>query len=339
MTEPGSPPGVVFARLPDVTPHLFGDAQLERLSRSCTIVDPEPLTSFKDERAADLLPRADILLTGWASPRLGSTALGQATRLRLVAHAAGTVRDLVTDTFWESGIPITAAAQANAVPVAEYTVATILLANKRAFRLQRLYRDVRTGRIWDRQVPPMGNKDRRVGIVGASRIGRLVIEGLRPFDLDVVVSDPYLDHTEARELGVDLLDLDDLVASSHVVSIHAPDLPETRHLFDARRLALLPDGAVLVNTARGAIVDTAAVTAELVSGRIDAVIDVTDPEILPEDSPLYELPNVFLTPHIAGSQGTETRRMADLAIEEIERFLAGQPLLHQVRRADLDRMA
>jgi phosphoglycerate dehydrogenase-like enzyme len=124
-----------------------------------------------------------------------------------------------------------------------------------------------------------------------------------------------------------------------VVSLHAPSLPKTRHLLDARRLALLRDGATLINTARGALVDGEALERELVSGRIDAVIDTTEPEILPADSPLYELPNVVLTPHVAGSLGSETRRMAELAVEEIERFARGEPLRHALLADDLARVA
>jgi len=136
-----------------------------------------------------------------------------------------------------------------------------------------------------------------------------------------------------------LVELDDLLRRSDVVSLHAPSLPETQHLLDARRLALLRDGTVLVNTARGALVDGAALSKELVAGRIDAVIDTTDPEILPVDSPLYELPNVFLTPHIAGAMGTETQRMATLALDEIERFANGEPLAHEVKLEDFARIA
>lgn len=340
MAEPvAERPAVVFARMQAFTEHLLTDEHYERLDAICEVLDREPLESFKDERAAELLTRADILVTGWGCPRIGSRALALAPRLRLVAHAAGTVRDLVTDSFWAAGIPITSAADANAVPVAEFTVAAILLANKRAFRLQRLYRDVRDYRFWDREVPPMGNRGKVVGVVGASRIGRRVIELLRPFDLEVVLTDPYVDEDQAGELGVRLLELDDLLRTSDVVTLHAPSLPETYHLLDADRLAMLRDGAVLVNTARGALVDTAALERELASGRIDAVLDVTDPEILPADSPLYELPNVFLTPHIAGSQGAEVARLAHLAIDEIERFVRGEPLRFAVEQADLDRIA
>jgi phosphoglycerate dehydrogenase-like enzyme len=110
-------------------------------------------------------------------------------------------------------------------------------------------------------------------------------------------------------------------------------------LLDARRLALLRDGAVLVNTARGVLVDGDALVAELASGRIDAVIDTTEPEILPADSPLYELPNVFLTPHVAGAMGAETQRMATLALDELECFANGEPLAHEVTRETWDRIA
>lgn len=135
------------------------------------------------------------------------------------------------------------------------------------------------------------------------------------------------------------MELDELVRRADVVSLHAPSLPETRQLIDQRRLALMRDGAVLINTARGALVDTDALTEELVSGRLDAVIDTTDPEVLPADSPLYELDNVLLTPHVAGSMGAETERMGWLAVEEIERYARGEPLAHAITREDRGRIA
>jgi phosphoglycerate dehydrogenase-like enzyme len=236
-------------------------------------------------------------------------------------------------------VRVSSAAAANAIPVAEFTLAAILLAGKRAFRLQRRYRELRALRLWWSEVPPIGNHGKVVGIVGASRIGRLVLERLRPFDFELLVHDPYLAPGEAEALGAEPAELDALLRRSDVVSLHAPSLPETEHLLDRRRLALLRDGAVLVNTARGALVDPAALADELVAGRLDAVLDTTDPEILPPDSPLYDLPNVFLTPHIAGAMGTETRRLAALALDEIERLARGEPLAHEVRLEDLPRIA
>jgi phosphoglycerate dehydrogenase-like enzyme len=170
-------------------------------------------------------------------------------------------------------------------------------------------------------------------------VGRRLLELLRPFDFQVLLHDPTLAPGEAEALGAEPVELDDLVARADVVTLHAPSLPSTRHQIDARRLALMRDGAILVNTARGALVDHAALERELASGRIDAVIDTTEPELLPADSPLYELPNVFLTPHVAGALGSETRRLVDLALGEIERFVRGEPLRHEVRRADLETIA
>jgi phosphoglycerate dehydrogenase-like enzyme len=223
--------------------------------------------------------------------------------------------------------------------VAEYTLAAILFSNKKIFRLRDRYREVRGLRFWPNEAPGLGNHRKTVGIVGASHIGRRVLTLLRPFDLDALVFDPFLDAAGAAALGATDVPLDELLVRSDVVSLHAPSLPETRHLLDARRLALMRDGATLVNTARGALVETEALVRELVSGRIDAVLDTTEPEILPAESPLYTLPNVFLTPHVAGSLGSETRRMAVLAVEEIERFARGEPLLHGLRADDLARVA
>jgi len=325
---------------PALTPDLFTPALRERLAAIAEVPDPEPLQRFDDERAARLLASADVLLSGWGCPRIDAELLSRAPRLRAIVHAAGTVKGHVDEVAWARGVRVSSAAAANAVPVAEYTLAAILLASKRAFRLQRLYRDVRGFRLWPREVPaPLGSLGRTVGIVGASRIGRLVLEWLRPFDFARLVHDPFLAPDEARALGAEPVELDALLARADVVSLHAPLLPETRGLLDRRRLALLRDGAVLVNTARGALVDMQALTDELASGRIDAVLDVTEPEVLPADSPLYELPNVFLTPHVAGAMGAETQRLAALAIDEIERLARGEPLAHEVRREDLARVA
>lgn len=332
-------PVVVLAMVPQFTAELFAPAHWERLAATATVPDREPLTVFADARAAARLAHAEILLTSWGCPPIDAAALALAPRLRAVVHAAGTVKLHVTDACWARGLLISSAAAANAVPVAEYTLAAILFANKRVFRLQRRYRELREFRLWPREAPGLGNYRKTIGLVGASQVGRRVCELLRPFDVTVLLHDPWLSPDAAAALGARWLPLDDLLAASDVVSLHAPALPETHHQLDRRRLALLRDGAVLINTARGWLVDGDALTAELVSGRIDAVLDTTEPEILPPDSPLYDLPNVFLTPHIAGALGSETQRLADLALDEIERYARGEPFAHPVRREDLPRLA
>jgi phosphoglycerate dehydrogenase-like enzyme len=170
-------------------------------------------------------------------------------------------------------------------------------------------------------------------------VGRRLLELLRPFDFGVLLHDPYATPHEAAALGAEPVPLETLLSRSDIVTLHAPDLPGTYRMLDAARLSLLRDGAVLINTSRGALVDPDALTGELVSGRLSAILDVTEPEPLPADSPLYRLPNVVLTPHIAGSLGNELERLGRTVVAELERLAAGHAPAHQVRRADLTRVA
>ncbi len=327
-------PIALILMAPVLTRGMITDAHLERLGRSCRIPIPEPLGGLDDaahlERLDGLLPEVEIVLSGWGCPPLDATALARLPALRFVAHAAGTVKNHVSPDAL-ARVRVSSAAAANAIPVAEYTLATILLANKRAFRLQRRYAGVRQLRMWSQEAPGIGNLGKVVGVVGASRVCRCLLQLLRPFDFDVLLFDPTLDEDGARALGAEPAALDELMRCSDVVTLHAPSLPTTRHMIGARQLASMKDGAVLINTARGGLVDHEALAHALEAGRIDAVIDTTEPEILPSDSPLYELDNVFLTPHIAGAMGTERWRLVDLALDEIERFVRGDVLEHEVR--------
>jgi phosphoglycerate dehydrogenase-like enzyme len=320
---------------------ILDEKALRRLDRAAAVEPGLLLTDFaslspESERA---LATAEVLLSGWGCPPLSADALALMPRLRAVIHAAGSVKHHMTDAAWDRGLAVTSAARANALPVAEYTVAAILFANKRVLEGAHVYRRTRSRPDFLALFPEIGNYRRTVGIVGASTIGRRVIELLRPFDLTVLVHDPYLDRVEAGALGAELVDLDTLARTSDVVSVHAPELPETYHQFSRERLALLRDGATFINTARGSLVDTDALTEELVAGRIHAVLDVTDPEPLPADSPLFDLPNVLLTPHQAGSFGNELRRLADTAIDELERYARGLPFAHPVHATALSRSA
>lgn len=289
------------------------------------------------------LADVDILVTGWGCPRIDAALLQRAPRLRAVVHAAGSVKGLVAPEVFERGIVVSSAAAANAIPVADYTVAMLILAAKSVPRRVHAYA---AGRWPAGPVPGVPSPGERgglggavVGVIGASKVGRLVLDRLRPFGATVLLSDPYLDPVQARALGGELVDLDDLCRRSDLVTVHAPALPETRHLLDARRLALLPDGATVVNTARGILVATDALTTECLSGRINAILDVTDPEPLPPGHPLLSAPGVWVTPHISGARGSELRRLGEHAVAEVERLVAGLPLQGLVRHADLARIA
>ncbi|MFJ8540022.1 hydroxyacid dehydrogenase [Streptomyces sp. NPDC093591] len=334
-------PYAMFAMSAENVPQVFPPEVLARLRESVDI-DPalvaEDHEDFTDPRLKDALARTEILVTGWGCPRLDAAVLDAAPKLRAVLHSAGSVKSLATPELWRRGIAVSSAAAANAVPVAEYTLAMILVAGKDLFAARDRLRGERAFPGWG-LVPGIGNHGRRVGVIGASRIGRKVIELLRPFDLVPSLTDPYVDEAGAAALGVPLLPLDDLLRTSDIVTVHAPETPETRHLIGPRELALMPDGAVLINTARGGLVDHEALIAELGTGRLSAILDVTEPEPLPADSPLYDLPNAFVTPHLAGSQGNEAARLGLAVAEEAERLGAGRPLAHGIVQSELERMA
>jgi phosphoglycerate dehydrogenase-like enzyme len=332
-------PLTALAMLPGVEAQLLSPATRAELESLVELVDASAvdLTSLPTDTLAEI----EIVVGGWACNVLDEALLAKMPKLRLLAYAAGTVKHTVTPATWEHGVVVTSAAAANAVPVAEFTFAAIVMIAKDVFRTRDRHRHARGRQATTGTGPTgeLGTRGLRVGVIGASAIGRLVIERLQTLDVRVAVSDPYLDDRDATSLGVSRLELDELCSWADVVTVHAPALPSTFHLLDADRLARMHDGAWVVNTARGSLVDTDALTRECVAGRLNAFVDTPDPEPLPADSPLYDLPNVVLTPHIAGSLGNEISRLGDLAVAEIRRFLASEPLEHEVRAADLERIA
>ncbi len=311
---------------PELADHLFGP-ELEALRiDGARLLKATPFTRLDDAEARRALSRAEVLIAAWGAPGLSDADLERAPRLRYLLYAGGQGWNLLPESARERGIQVSNAGWLNAIPVAEFTIAMIVLANKQAFAAHRLYLSRRARIDREFEFPSAGNNGKTIGVVAASRIGRIVIERLRDFDLRVQVHDPYLSDIEARRLGVRLVDLDELMRTSDIVTLHPPLNPSTEGMIDARLLAQLRDGATLINTSRGGIVDQDALLAQLRTGRIAAILDVTTPDVLPPDHELYTMPNVFLTPHISGSMGTEIRRLGEHVATELERIVAGRPL-------------
>ncbi|WP_460783640.1 hydroxyacid dehydrogenase [Microbacterium tumbae] len=315
---------------------LFDPARLARLHGLVALDDPIRLDDLHGPDAAARLARAEILVTGWGSPVLGPDTLAAAPALRAVIHTGGSVKQHVSPAFWDHGILVTSAADANAIPVAEFTLATILLEGKRAATYIDGYRRHReVGGAWRDTIPSAVNFGGTVGIIGLSRVGRRVAELLRAFELEVLVADPHATAAEASAVGARLVDLDAMLSSSDIVSVHAPELPDTHHLLDERRIALLRPHAVVINTARGTLIDTDALVRRCRAGTLRAILDVTDPEPLPRDSELFDTPGIVLSPHIAGAMHAETGRLADSALDEIDRLRRGLPPAHRVEGESL----
>lgn len=319
---------------------FFTPAHFELIESVGTVLDREAIGSWDDPRCDALLAEADVLLGHWGCPPITTAVLDRAPSAGLFAYAAGTVKDTVDPGVFDREVRVTSGALANAEPVAEFALAAILLANKDVFWRRDRMRDASLSGIRQHSQVPNGNWDKTIGIIGASMVGRRTIELLAAFpSLRVVLFDPFVDEAEAASLGVTKVDLDELCARCDLVSIHAPDLPNTQGMIGRAQLALMRTGATLINTARGRLLDHDALLDELTAGRLSAILDVTDPEPLPEGHPLFSLPNCYVTPHLAGSEGTELGRMTEYAVDEIRRWSAGEPARNEVTREALARLA
>ncbi|MBC2593734.1 hydroxyacid dehydrogenase [Ruficoccus amylovorans] len=281
----------------------------------------------------------EIIFSGWNAPVLNAELLHALPSLKAFFYGAGTVRYFVTDAFWERNIRLTSAYTANAIPVAEYTMASIVFALKRAWTKNYA---LRQGRIDHASQEVSGvYTGSRVGIISLGAIGRLICQRLSQFELDVVAYDPFASESLFQELSVRRVPtLEALFSGCDVVSLHAPKLPETEGMITGELLQLMPRNATFINTSRGAIVDENALV-RVLKNRPDifAVLDVITDETAYCTTPLLTLPNVFLTPHIAGSAGRECHRLGDMAREECHRYLAGEPALVPVTPDNIVRMA
>lgn len=308
---------------------IYGPAEREDIARFVDIYAP-PQTRESVAENPEILRDAELIFSGWGAPVMDERFLAAAPRLKAVFYGAGSIRYFVTDAFWERGILVTSAYAANAIPVAEYTLATIL------FSLKRGWYYVLTTKQEGRRVPrvPMpGAYGSTVGIISLGMIGRRVCELLRPFDPHVLVYSGHPNPQTARELDIEYCPLDEIFRRADVVSLHTPWLKETEGMITGAHIASMKPGATFINTARGAVVRENEMI-EVLQRRPDlyAVLDVTYPEPPVPGSPLYTLPNVVLTPHIAGSLDGECRRMGRYMVDELQRYLTGQPLRWQITR-------
>ncbi|MET3904513.1 hydroxyacid dehydrogenase [Paenarthrobacter sp. 4246] len=327
----------ILLSIPDVERAAFispeTHAALNQLG-AVTAIAPAQLQSFGAFAAA--AAETDIFITAWGFPRLDAEHLAAAPNLKCVVHAASSLHALVSDAFWAAGIPISQAGAAMAPAVAELSLTFTLSLLRRVHMLDH---SLRAGTNWEdaRAVPRAREiSGARIGVVGASRTGRRYIDACRALGAEVRVYDPYL--LKGDPLAASSATLHGLMESSDVVAIHAPATSETVGLIGVAELALLPDGAALVNTARSTIVDMEALYKEVHSGRIDAALDVFDAEPLPVDAPWRSLPNVLLTPHLGGATVDSRRRAGGIVVDELSRFISGQPMKHALTRTDLERM-
>jgi len=297
---------------------------------------------FKDAKRIredkNLMKEVNFIFAGWGAVVANREFLVQAPAFKAMFGALGSVRPITSDAFWErDDLIVTSAAHANAIPVAEYCLGTILFSLKLGWRH---IRRTKTRRSWQWEPSVPGGFRSTVGLVSLGEIGRKTLELLQPFDLDLCVYSTSLTAGQAKELGVRRLSLEEMFAEADVISLHTPNLPATKKMIDRRLLETMKPDATLINSARGAVIDQEGLL-EVWRKRPDltAVLDVVEPFHPPSESPLYDLDNIVMTPHIAGSMYGETRRLAQYAIDACVEFLEGKTPRYTVTKQQFERMA
>jgi phosphoglycerate dehydrogenase-like enzyme len=294
------------------------------------------------QELAERIPGFDALITGWGSPQLTREVLDAADRLRIVAHAAGSARFMMPEPpgeFFRRGIVLTSATSTMSRYVAEHALCLAIACLRRvpAFREQMKESELWWGTHSD--LNPDTLIEQRVGLVGLGSISWELVRLLQPFQCEIWAHSRHADTETAAAEGVKLVALDDLLSNCPVIFLLAAVRPDTVKMIDRDRLRSIRDGAVIVNTARGALVDEEAFIEELTAGRLWAGLDVTEPEPPAADSPLRTLPNVLMTPHVGGPVPSRYWDMGLFCVEELGRFAREEPLQAAITEQRLEGMA
>jgi len=312
---------------------ILSPEDLEKMKSFADVeINPED-RDFTEEEAADFLAGKDGAMSSWRVSNLTPGILEKAPGLKIWAYGAGTVKGKICKEAWEKGVIVTSAAPAIADDVAELTLGFITIG------LRRVIPYMREMQANEPAPKPLSKSlyRRTVGVISASQVGQRVMRLLKPCDTRILLYDPFMPEDRARdEFGAELADLETIAKESDVVTIHAPKLEATYHMYNGKHFQMMKNDAVFVNTSRGDNIDEDALIAELEKGRLFAFLDVTSPEPPVPESRLRQLDNCVLTPHVAGQQ---SYRIGDLVVEELRRCFAGEDQKFRVTREMLDTLA
>jgi phosphoglycerate dehydrogenase-like enzyme len=325
----------LFYDYPLTDGEVFSRGRHERLAE-LTDLYPHVVNAANFDEHAPQLVDLEVIFATWGMPNLSEAQLARMPELGAVFYAAGNVKAFAPRLV-DRDIVLVSAWAINAIPVAEMCLAQVLLSLRGYFRSVRQYRELRTPAAKAFWRPGVAGET--IGLIGMGHIGTRLRALLREYPLEVVAHDPMLTAERAKELGVEPVDLQDVFRRSFVVSNHIPDLPWTRGTLTAALFETMRDGATFINTGRGAqVVEADLIRVLQARPDLTALLDVTWPEPPAEDSELWQLPNVVISPHIGGTIGNEVTRLADCAIEEFEAWQSGRPLRYQVTREILRTM-
>lgn len=320
--------------------YVYAQENIDRVASLCDIEKDKVYTEAEILANPEPFKDVEYIFSTWSMPGGGEIKLvDYLPNVKAVFYAAGSVRYFANE-YFEKGVRIFSAYAANAIPVAEYTVGQILLANKGFFQSSLLAKAGKHKEATDASHAHVGNYGANIGIIGAGMIGRKVIELLKPYKLNIFVFDVFMTEEQAKEMGVTKCSLEDIFSKCHIVSNHLANVPATVGILKKEHFESMMPNATFINTGRGAqVCEDDMVDVLEVRSDICALLDVTITEPPVEGSKMYTLPNIILTPHIAGSQEWEVRRMAELVIDEFENYLNGRPTPYEITPEKLAKMA
>jgi len=327
---------IAFVQSKDSLPSIFSQKSLDLLGKMGELV-------FNDgagtpEQVKKTIKGADIAITSWGNGLFTEDILNETPDLKLIAHAAGTVKVFVTDAVWERGIRVTGSPKPIGEGVGETALGFTISACKNFYNFSSIMHEGGWNGGSNKDVTDV--YEIVIGVIGAGWAGRHYIKLLKNFDVEVLLYDPFVDEQKAEAMGVKKVDLETLLKESDVVSLHAPSIPETHHMLNAKTFALMKKEAVLINTARGSLIDENALIEHMKAGNLKyACLDVYDPEPPAKDSPLRDIPNLIMTPHTAGTCTNGRRKIGAHIVSELELFIAGKRMECEVTQDMLATMA
>ena len=302
-------------------------ANYTRISNAAQLSEKEYTNLFKDTEG---------IVTSWGTPFISVDVLDNAPNLKIVSHAAGSIKPIVCREALERGITVTSAAPFIAPAVAEMALLFKLASLRELPRFTSLTREMR---LWKDRYSKEGLFNQKVGLIGCGNVAREFIKLLKPFEVKIFIFDPYLSEDDAEGLEVEKSSLEDILTHCKVISLHAPLTSETRHMIGEEKLDMISEGAILINTARGGLIDQKALVRKLREGKFKAAVDVTDPEPPQPDDEIRNVPNLILTPHISGPTRDRMKQMGKFAINGMKTFFEGKPPKNTVSKEQYDILA
>lgn len=314
---------------------FFNEERIQELEEIAVVEWNSMERQFTPEELALKLQNKEVCITGWGCPVLEEDILSPAKELRLIAHTGGSVKPYVTDSVYERGIRVVSGNKVFAESVAESVIAYALTSLR---DIPYYSTRVKEG-YWPEQFWNKGLLERKVGIVGYGMIARYVVQMLQPFHNSIKVFSRHIREDELEKWKMEKAGLDEIFSTCDIISVHSGMTKENYHLITEELLRKMKPGALLINTARGAVVDEKALVKVLQEQDIHAVLDVYETEPLPENHALRKCNNAILMPHMGGP--TIDRRLAvtKSVIEDIRNYMEGNPFNCEIDRAYANKMS